>query len=642
MIDYELLKKYFKLIFMLNLFFYLNLSEKKIYYENFNFFYSKQLYLSRFKDIDLFLNLIPINYYYSHKYNMIKIEFNIAFFDKDKNLIIPSNLALYNDLHIVCCIKKELDIDIFSLSNIYKNKYINCVEYFKLNEKVKIGIKIFKNNEKIDEFYFFDHKNINYNDLNHINDSKFDYLIINRDYISSVKKNETSIINNLILLNKLNNIPISNPICLPKELATEKKDIWIFKNLYNHYFCFCYGKDCLYDNIPQECKYLLYLTIINDNKYLYNKTDYLLADFLFENRSPGDAYLLFKEMLKRNISSHYVTERKDIYDEFNSYDNESLTIIPIINKQYNITGNTLEKYLDLFLKLKAVISGAEFYSIYNIFYNIDYITFICLGHGINYFKSFLFNDYYGCKRYNKIILPSNKIIEIAKKYGWTEDNIIKIGLPKWDFFDNYRSEISRLSNKTKIFTQNSIFIMFTWRDLNTGEDLSNFYFNNIVNLLNNSKLNKALGNNITLYISLHHNLLGKKNLLNLNENIYYVKQEDILECLAKSNLLITDFSSVIFDFIYQKKPTIIYIPDSDDSNLKNIYTKEYYDVINGLKNNSIYFENKFFNIEDTIKKILYYINNNFKIEKKLEIFYDQFEFSGKNRISTLINYLKSL
>ena len=35
----------------------------------------------------------------------------------------------------------------------------------------------------------------------------------------------------------------------------------------------------------------------------------------------------------------------------------------------------------------------------------------------------------------------------------------------------------------------------------------------------------------------------------------------------KSNLLITDFSSVTFDFIYQRKPIIIYIPDSEDLNI---------------------------------------------------------------------------
>ncbi len=128
-------------------------------------------------------------------------------------------------------------------------------------------------------------------------------------------------------------------------------------------------------------------------------------------------------MIAQKIDAHYVTERIDIYTNYMNDNKGKLRIIPIKNKHYNITGDSLEKYLDLFLKLKVVISGAEFYSIYNIFYNIEYITFICLGHGVNFFKPFLYKDYYGNKRYNKIILPSNKIIEIAKKYGWTDSNI---------------------------------------------------------------------------------------------------------------------------------------------------------------------------------------------------------------------------
>ena len=38
--------------------------------------------------------------------------------------------------------------------------------------------------------------------------------------------------------------------------------------------------------------------------------------------------------------------------------------------------------------------------------------------------------------------------------------------------------------------------------------------------------------------------------------IKYVQQEEILECLTNSSLIISDFSSVIFDMIYQKKPFI--------------------------------------------------------------------------------------
>ena len=104
-----------------------------------------------------------------------------------------------------------------------------------------------------------------------------------------------------------------------------------------------------------NCKYYLYLYIIDNNKDLYDKTYYLLVDFLYANRAPGDAFLVFREMLKQNMSAYYLTERADIYQEY--YDNQTKfqKIIPIINKQYNITGSILEKYLSLFLKLKCVI-----------------------------------------------------------------------------------------------------------------------------------------------------------------------------------------------------------------------------------------------------------------------------------------------
>ena len=183
--------------------------------------------------------------------------------------------------------------------------------------------------------------------------------------------------------------------------------------------------------------------------------------------------------------------------------------------------------------------------------------------------------------------------------------------------------------------------MFTWRALKKKKYISSYYFNNILKILNNIELNKALqNNNITIYISLHHNLLKNKDLLYSNNYIKYAKQEEILECLCNSSLILSDFSSVIFDFIYQYKPFIIYIPDSNDHNITKIYTQDYVDAINSLKNDSIYFENKFFSVKDTLKKIIYYINHNFRIEKKLKKFYDIFNFKGKNHINNLINYLK--
>ena len=88
-----------------------------------------------------------------------------------------------------------------------------------------------------------------------------------------------------------------------------------------------------------------------------------------------------------------------------------------------------------------------------------------------------------------------------------------------------------------------------------------------------------------------------------------------------SNLLITDFSSVTFDFIYQRKPIIIYIPDSEDPNNKYNYDDDYYNLINSMKNGTIHFENKYNSVEKVINKIIYYINNDFKLESNMKKYF---------------------
>ena len=106
-----------------------------------------------------------------------------------------------------------------------------------------------------------------------------------------------------------------------------------------------------------------------------------------------------------------------------------------------------------------------------------------------------------------------------------------------------------------------------------------------------------------------------------------------------SSLLISDFSSIIFDMIYQNKPVIIFIPDAYDNKIKNLYQPGYYEIIESLKNGSIYFKNKYFNINDTIKKTIYYIKNNFKLEKSVKQFYDSFQLKCINNTNKFINYL---
>lgn len=520
-------------------------------------------------------------------------------------------------------------INIYSLANIIKNEKFQCIEYFQINEKINFGIKIYFGDKKNVIINFFNTNLIKYK-KKYENNDKFNPSLIYMNY---------SYVNKSISTNSLNikKFFIDKPKCSSKAKILSNYNIWYFNNIYNNYFCFCKGS-CLYIDISQLCKYNFYLSIIDNNKFLYNKTEFLFSDFYFG--SSDDTFPIFKEMIKQNISAHYMDAKKYIYNQICNKEKNCLKILPVINKKIIIDANFLEKYLELILKLKAVIVCHYFSSIYNIFYNIDYISYINLGHGIKYFKHFLYNKYSSFKRYNKLVLPpSNKIISIAKKYGWNENNIIKICLPKWDKYNNYELKIK--SGKIKI--KKSIFIMFTWRNLlNNNWNISSIYIKNIISLINDNYLNKVLEKkNINLNFALHPNFKKYKNKIKINKMIKYIEQKNISDCLMKSNLLISDFSSIIFDMIYQNKPIIIFVPDAYDIKIKYLYEEGYYDIINSLKNGSIYFKNKYFNIHDTIKKTIFYINNNFKLEKSVKEFYDSFQLKCINNTYKFINYLKN-
>ncbi len=594
----------------------------------------------------LYFNISQINYFFSLKFKIIKIQYKISFYDNYHNLIIPSHLTLYYNIHIVCYSNEiNNNISIIYIANIYENKYFSCIDYINQNEIIKFGISIYKNYKFI-EFYkinLFDNKLIDYNNHIYKKDDEFDPLIqINIFNIQNVNYVNNLNIKDSLLLKKsyylLPNFNIKNNLAYIEER-------WFLKNIYNNYFCFCkysVNSKCLYKNINQRNKYYLYLYLIDNNRHIYNKTNYLLADFSSENTATGEAYIVFKEMFKKNFSVYYLTKREDVYKEYSVLKYNNSSYLPIIFDSNYINGNFLEKYFDIILKLKAVVSGAKIYSINNLFYNIEYITYICLTHGISYLKDFLYNEYYSIKIYNKIVLPNSYlIISNAKTFGWKDNDIIRTGLPRWDIFDNFEKNL--FFHEQKKNNNQSIFIMFTWRQLKINQKISKYYFKNIINLINSKKLNIALkNNNITLYYSFHHMIEEYKLLFIKNKLIKYINQEQILECLTKTNLVITDFSSIIFDIMIRNKPYIIYIPDSNDPNIDNIYNETYCNIIKRLRNGTINFQNRFFNVESTVNKIIYYINNNFVLEPTLMNFYNKLNLTGCNNTNNFIIYLKNL
>ena len=351
-------------------------------------------------------------------------------------------------------------------------------------------------------------------------------------------------------------------------------------------------------------KYYFYLTIIDNNRYIYQKTHYLLSDFFNDNIEPSDAFPIFKEMIKKKFDAYYLTISKLIYNEFCSNNNNCYNNKHIIYGIRTINGDFLERFLELFLKLKVVITAEQYNTIDNIFYNIEYITYIFLGHGVQYIKSYLYKDYLSYKKFDKMLLPPCRIIiDVALKSGWKNENIIKIGLPKWDNYDIFNKNEIIFKHEKNV--EKSIFIMFTWRKIKKGQNMSELYYDNLYNILYNSNINKELKDrNIIIYFCYHHNLKDKRKI-KTNNKVRYINQNDISYLLKSSSLIITDFSAIMFDAIIQKKPLILYIPDALDTNLKDKYLFDYYETIMKIKKGTIYLYEIFFDLNDVINKIIY-------------------------------------
>ena len=422
---------------------------------------------------------------------------------------------------------------------------------------------------------------------------------------------------------------------------------WSFENLFNEYFCFC--KDLNFKKLKnsQSCKYFFYLNLIDKNRNVYTKSDYLFIDFIFNDLSSDDAFPIFKEMINEKMPVHYLTESSNIYNQYCSKINKCQTILLVNKLNYTINGDFLEKYLTLFLKLKQVISGSGTYFNYinNLFYDIEYITYISVTHGVCYFKYFLYDKdrCYGKKRIDKVLIPpSERILSFAIKYGWNNEDIIKLNLPKWDKYNGKDNSKYNLNNT--ISNNSSILIMFTWREVIKNKQISSHYFNNIFNLILHKNLQIELKkNNITLYFAFHHKIyITYKYIIEYIKYIKFIEVKNIADYIEKSNLFITDFSSIIFDFIYQRKPTIIYIPDYNDTLININYKKTYYELIQLMKNGTILFENQLFNIDSVINKIIFYLKNNFKLDKKLEIFYDSLNLKQNNNVYEFIKYIKNI
>ena len=195
---------------------------------------------------------------------------------------------------------------------------------------------------------------------------------------------------------------------------------------------------------------------------------------------------------------------------------------------------------------------------------------IFLQHGITYSRVQSLD-----KRNSKIDLimtaawPEHKFIKTS--YGYTDEEIKCVG------FSRYDNLVDRSSSRDK-----KILIMPTFRKwLNYESDFKNSdYFKKWNGLLRSKSFVKFIDeNNIQVYFYPHFEI--QKNIKDFRVTSSRIKickfdDYDVQDLLVKTNILITDYSSVQFDFAYMGKKVLYYQFDIERF-YREHYEKGYFD-----------------------------------------------------------------
>ena len=253
---------------------------------------------------------------------------------------------------------------------------------------------------------------------------------------------------------------------------------------------------------------------------------------------------------------------------------------------------------------------------------------IYLHHGVLGFKKFN-EQYMKDKNLMDLFIVGNTLEQsiLINDIGINDNKVKLTGYSRFDHLidssEKYRPQIVYIPTHRNWIKNEQHFIQF---------------YKNIDLLINNKELHHLLKtNNAILKIYLHYNMQKFTNILGFNSNriqIIRYGEESPLELISKSNIMITDYSSVSWDFFYLGKPIIFYRFDVDK------YNKDRGSYIS-LEKNII--GDVAFNHNDTIMYLSDIINNNYSTKKKYLAFRDQiFPFSDHNHCFKIYDETKKI
>jgi CDP-ribitol ribitolphosphotransferase len=334
--------------------------------------------------------------------------------------------------------------------------------------------------------------------------------------------------------------------------------------------------------------------------------------------------ILFTSESRKNLSGNFLfiyneMKKQNLHHKFKIYN----IFKPHISNRYDL----IDK-----LKLPYLLGKSDFIFVDDFHPTVNKVKFskkqeiIQVWHAVGAFKTIGYSrigkkggpffDSKGHRNYTKVYVSSNSIIPMyAEAFGISESKVISTGVPRTDvLFD--KLYIERTKNKMEkefpiINGKKVVLFAPTFRGdghLSAYYPFENINFKDLIRYCQN--------HNAVVLFKMHPFIKEKINILKKYEEYFIDISEyrEVNDILVIIDILITDYSSLIYEFAIFKKPMLFYAFDLEDYILNRDFYEPYESFVPG---------NIVKNFDELINAL---DNENFGLEKVIPFLDKHFQY----------------
>lgn len=221
----------------------------------------------------------------------------------------------------------------------------------------------------------------------------------------------------------------------------------------------------------------------------------------------------------------------------------------------------------------------------------------------NLTKSYIRDAKCDSKNMNLLMTGSNEVCKIFEKCFWYDGEVSNFGTPRYDKLLQKDQEFESNKRKELGFNENTVLVLYapTFRNNTLVTDL----------ILDNKKLldgfEKSFKKPVKIIYRFHPNQAKEARNIVFDDDrvVNLTDYPDAIDLEKISNLLITDFSSILSDFAILKKPCLMFCKDCDEylANERKIYMdlKKYPYPLFKTESEMIDYLNKGFDLDEMQK-----------------------------------------